>query len=164
MGFVSLERRAALGAVATDLEAGNQHAKAAVLFDLLLQFLEAVAHEFRDLAAAETRHVDVIAFQPPLVIMSLTIDVHQVEFVDHAMAFQEPKRAVDGTTVDAGVQFLCLAQDLAGIEMLAGSLHHAQDCAALLGHPDSAFGKLGLQAARHFSLRKRHRGCRRGRN
>jgi len=153
----SLDGRAAVGAVATDLKAGDQHAKAAILFDLLFQFLEAVAHKFRDLAAAETRHVDVIAFQAPLVVMSLAIDVHQIEFVDHAVPFQKAKRAIDRTTVDAGVQFLRLAQDLAGIEVLTGGFHHAEDSAALLGHPDSAFGKLGLQASRHFSLRQWHK-------
>jgi len=73
------------------------------------------------------------------------------------VAFQKAKGAIDGATVDAGVQFLCLAEDLAGIEMLAGRFHHAEDSAALLGHPDSAFGKLSLQAARHFGLRQWHK-------
>src|SRR5207237_1579635 len=48
------------------------------------------------------------------------------------------------------------AKKLAGIEMLLGGFHNAEDRAALAGHTQSARYKLGLQPTGLFSFRKRH--------
>jgi hypothetical protein len=148
-----LQGSAALGAVTADLKARDEDVEATILFNLLLQLLKAVADKFGNPAAAQAGHVNVVASQPALVVVAFAVDVHQVEFVDQAMALEQAQRAVDRAAVDAGVEFLRLAENLGGVEMLAGGFHDAEDGAALLGHPDAAFGKVGLQAAGNFGLR-----------
>ena len=91
-----------------------------------------------------------VALQLALVVVSLAVDVHQVEFVDQSLPLEQPQRAIDRAAIDAGIDFLRLAQNLAGVEVLAGSLHHAEDGASLLRHANSALGEVRLQSARHF--------------
>ena len=142
-----------MGAVPADFQTRNEDVEAAILFDLLLQPFKTVADKFRDLPATQAGHVNVVASQAPFVVVALAVDVHEVEFVDKAMTLEQAQGAVHRTTVDAGVEFLGLAENLAGVEMLAGSLHDAEDGAALLRHADAAFGKVRLQAAGDFGLR-----------
>ncbi len=123
---------------------------------MLLQPLETIAHEFRDLATAQASHVDVVALQFALVVVTLAVDVHQVEFVDQALALQQLQGAVHRAAVDAGIDLLRLAQNLTGIEMLVGGFDYAQDGAALLRHADAALGEVRLQPARHLGLGKWH--------
>jgi len=147
---------AASGAVPADLQARNQNAEAAISLYLLFESFESVAHKLRDLAAAQACHVNMIACQLALVVMPLAVDVHQIEFIDQALPFQQAQCAVDGAAVDGGIDPLRLAQNLGGIQMLARRLHHAQDGAPLLGHANSAFREMGLQPARHFGLWEWH--------
>jgi hypothetical protein len=46
-----------------------------------------------------------------------------------------------------------LAQELGGIPVFGRSLHHVQDGAPRLHHPDSALREVGLEPAQHFRLR-----------
>jgi hypothetical protein len=135
---------AACRTVAANFKSGEEYPEAAILFDLLLEPLKLVADEFRDLAATKTRHVDVIALQLALVIMALAIDVHQIEFVDQPLPLQQAKRSINRAAVDTRIKFLRLAKNLAGVKMFAGGFHHAENGAALLGHADTALGKVGL--------------------
>jgi hypothetical protein len=82
ISITPLLRPPARRAIASNLKPRDKHPEAAILFDLLLEFLEAVAHELGDLAATKASHVDVVASQTALVVVPLTVDVHQVEFVD----------------------------------------------------------------------------------
>jgi len=82
--------------------------------------------------------------------------MHEVEFINEAVPLEQPQRAIDSTPVNASIELLRFAQNLAGIKVLIGGLNDAQDGAALFGHADTALGEVGLQAARHFGLRKRH--------
>ena len=72
------------------------------------------------------------------------------------MTLQEPQRAVDSAAIYAGIDLLRLAENLAGIEVLARCFHHAENGPALLGHAYSPLGKVGLQSARNFGLWQWH--------
>ena len=80
--------------------------------------VEEIAFEFRDLAAAQAGHVNVVALGATLVEMLLSLHVHEVEFVDQAVALEQAEGAVDGDAINQGVEFASLAQDLAGVEVL----------------------------------------------
>lgn len=94
-----------------------------------------------------------VAVELALIVVAFAVDVHEIEFVDEAVALEELEGAVDGAAVDAGIEFLGFAKKLSSVEMLRGGFHDAQDGAALLGHADSALGEVGLQAAGHLGLR-----------
>src|SRR5215467_11836743 len=79
-------RSAAGRAVAADFKAAHDDVKLAVALDLALEAVEQIAFEFRDLAAAQAGHVDVITLRPALVIVLLALHVRQIKFVDKAMA------------------------------------------------------------------------------
>src|SRR5271166_484223 len=139
-----LLRSPAFRAISADLQPRNQHPEPAVFFNPLFQFFEFVAHELGDLSTAQTRHMDVIASQPALVIMTFAVDVHQIELVNHPMPLEQPQSPVHRAAVYAGIDLLRLAQNLARIQMFAGRLHHAENRAPLLRHTNSALSKLSL--------------------
>ena len=72
--------------------------------------------------------------------MALTLHVHQIQFVDQALAFQQADSAVDRHAVHLGIDSAGLAQNLSGIQMLLCGLDDAENGAALLGHADTALG------------------------
>src|ERR1700680_1426047 len=86
--LVGFFRRAALGAVTADFESRNHDMEAAIPLNLSLQPVEQVAFKFRNLAAAQARHVDVISLGTALVVVLLALHVHQIEFVNQAVPFQ----------------------------------------------------------------------------
>src|SRR5262249_28059063 len=100
----------------------------------------------------------VIALQLAFIIMALAIDVHQIKLVDQTLSLQQAKRSINRAAVNTWIKFLRLAKNLAGVEMFAGSFHHAENGSALLGHADTALGTVGLEPARHFGLGQRHWG------
>jgi hypothetical protein len=108
--------------------------KLAVPLDLSLQTIEKIAFKFRNLAATEARHMDMVSLWTPLIKMLLTLHVHQVEFVDKPVTLEQSEGPVHGDAVDLGIQPSRPAQQLAGIKMLFGGLDHAQDSAALASH------------------------------
>ena len=126
--------------------------EAAVALDLSLQAVKEIALEFRDLAAAQAGHVDVVALRAALVIMFLALHVHEIQFVDQAMSFEQTESAINGDSVDVGIETAGVAQDLAGVEVLFGGFDHAEDGAALVGHAQAAGHKFGLQASGGFAL------------
>src|SRR5262245_44527217 len=87
---------AAIGAVSADFKTAHHDVEAAVALDLSLEPIEEIALEFRDLATTKTSHVNMVALWAPLVIMLLSLHVHQVEFVDQAMPLKQAQRAVYG--------------------------------------------------------------------
>jgi hypothetical protein len=97
-----------------------------------------------------------IALGTTFIVVLLALQVHEVELVNQAVALEQIESAVDGHTIDLGIDPAGMAQDLAGVEVLLGGLHHTQDGATLARHAHSTRHQFGLQAAWGFGLRQRH--------
>jgi len=129
-----------LGAITTDFQPGNHDMELAIALDLSLQSVEEVTFEFSDFAASQTGHMDMISLWSAFVVMFFTLHVHEIEFIHQAMAFEQGQRAVNRDSVNLRIQPAGAAQELAGVEVLLGRFHNAEDGAALASH---------AQAARH---------------
>jgi len=138
---------AALGAIAADFRADHGNLDSAVALDLPLQLLEEAAFEFPHFAAAEAGNVDMIARCMALIEVPVAAEMEQIELVNEPVALQQINRAVNGDAVDAGIEPLRPAENVAGIEMPPRRFHHLEKHAALAGQPDPARGKLLLQPA-----------------
>ena len=79
---------AAVRTVSANFQATHDDVKPAIALDLSFQAIEQLAFEFHDFSAAQARHVDVVALWAALIKMLLALHVHQVEFVDQAIALQ----------------------------------------------------------------------------
>src|ERR1700686_1590253 len=90
-------------AVAANFQPRHHDPKAAVLLHLSFQFLKNVAYELHDLAATQAGHVDVIPIQLALVVVTLAVDVHQIEFVNETVPLQQLQRPVDRAAIYARV-------------------------------------------------------------
>lgn len=97
-----------------------------------------VANELGDFSTAEACGVDVVTLGFSFVIVSLAMDVHEIEFIDQAMPLEQLESPVNRTAIDRRVEAPRLAQDLRGIEMTRCRLDHLQDRLPLLGQPNSA--------------------------
>jgi len=53
---------------------------------------------------------DMVAVQFALVIVSLAVDMHKVEFVDQSVPLEQLQGSIDRAAIDAGIQLLRLAQ------------------------------------------------------
>ena len=95
---------AAGAAVAADFQAGNNDVEAAIALDLSFEAIEEITFEFGDFSAAQAGHVDMVPLGATFVIMLLALQVHEVEFVNQAVAFQEIQRAVDGHAIDLRIE------------------------------------------------------------
>ena len=115
--------------------------------DLFLELFVEAGLELADLAATQTGDVDVVAGAVGFVIVAITTEVQEVEFVDEAFFFEEVYGAVDGDEVDGGVDFLGTSEDLIDVEMLLGGVHDFQDDAALASEANSLFPKGLLEVA-----------------
>ncbi|HVO59740.1 MAG TPA: hypothetical protein VMT53_02325 [Terriglobales bacterium] len=134
----------ALGAIATDFEAGNNDMKAAIPLDLAFQSVEQIALEFSNAPATQAGHMDVIAPRTPFIEMLLALEVHEVKFIHKSMALQQAEGTVNSHAIDIGINLARSPQDLGGVQMLLRNLDDRQDSPALASH---------AQAARHeFSL------------
>jgi hypothetical protein len=147
---------AAGGAVSADFEAGDNDVEAAIALDLSFKAVEQIAFEFEDLAAAETRHVDVISLRATFVVVFFTLQMHEIELVDQTLALEQVEGAVDGDTIDLGIELSGTAKDSGGVEVLLGGFDDAEDHFALAGHAKAAGHELGLEATGLLGLRKRH--------
>ena len=148
--------RAALRAIAAYFKPADHDVKLAVALDLAFQSVEEIAFEFEDFAAAQARHVDVIALRTPLVEMLLALHVHEIEFVNKNMALEQLERTVHGHAIDPSIQLAGVPQDLRGIQVLLGSFNHAQDSTPLVRQPHTARGERGLQTSGSFGFGKGH--------
>src|ERR1700682_334086 len=93
---------------------------------------------------------------PAFVEVFLALHMHQVEFVNQAVPFQKSKRAVDRDPVNLRVETAGTPQQLAGIEVLLGGFHHAEDGAALTRHAQSARHEFSLQTSRNLGFGQWH--------
>ena len=103
--------------------------------------------------------MNVVPLRTPFIEVFFTLHVHEVEFVNQAVALKQIQRAIDRYAVNAGVEAAGLAKDLRGIEVLLRSLYHAENGAALVGHAQAAGHEFGLQASGNFGLRQRDGDC-----
>ncbi len=94
--------------------------------------------------------MDVVAAQLALIIVAFAVDVHQVELVDHPLPLKQMQGPVYRAAVDGGVDFLCLAQNLAGVEVLLGGFDDCENGPSLLGHADARGWPVALAGAREF--------------
>jgi hypothetical protein len=133
-----LIRGAALGAITTDFQPGDYNMEAAVSLNLPLQAIKEIAFEFRNLAAAQARHVDVVPLWAAFVEVLLALHVHQVEFVHKSVPLQEAQSAIHGYPVNSGVHLSRVAKDLRGIKVLLRIFDNFEDGAALPGQAKAA--------------------------
>lgn len=142
----------AFRAITADLKPRDQDVKLAFALDLSLKPLEKIALELKYLAAAEACHMQMIALRTALVVVFLSLEMHQVQFINQAVALQQVQCAIDSDPVNVGIKPSRLAQNLAGIEVLLSSLDYAQDRPALTSHAQSTGHQLSLQPAGLFGL------------
>jgi len=74
------------GAISADFHACDGNLEAAVLLHLFFQVVEESAFELRDSATTQTGHVHVLARCFALVKMFLTLEMHQIEFINQSMS------------------------------------------------------------------------------
>ena len=84
-----LVRSAACGAVPTDLQAADEDVKLTLALDLAFEALEQVAFEFRNFAATEACHMNVVTLRSALIKVLLALHVHEVEFINQAVTLQQ---------------------------------------------------------------------------
>jgi hypothetical protein len=135
-------------AVAADFGASDGDFHAAIGFDLALELFEKAALYFPDLAAAEAGDMDVVAGTVAFVVVLVTVDVEQIEFIDQAVFFEQIERAVDGDAMNARIDSLSALEDRASIEMALGIVHHLDQNAALASEPDATRDEGCLKTAR----------------
>lgn len=139
-------------AIPADFQSRHRNPEAAVLRHLTFKILKNIADELHDPATTKTCDMDVVAVDLALVIMALAMNVHEIEFVDQAVALEQAQSPIDGAAVDTGIKFFRFAEKLRGVQMFGRGFHNAKDGTALLRHANAAFGEMGLQATRYFSL------------
>ena len=67
------------------------------------------------------------------VVVLLAFQMHQVEFVNKAVALQEIEGAIDGGAVDGGLALAGESEERGGVQMLVGALDDFEEDAALGG-------------------------------
>src|SRR5438552_18643124 len=102
--------------------------------------------------------MDMVSLRPSFVEVFLALHVHQVQFVNQAVALEQTESAVDGDAVNAGIEAAGLAKNLSGVKVLLGCFYHGENSAPLVGHAQPARHQFRLQASRSFSLRQGHGG------
>lgn len=108
----------AMGAVAANLGALDHNLETEDSLDLSLEILEGFAEKFFDAAATKTDDVCVLALHLCLVIVLVTVDVHQVELIDETAGFQHLQRTVYRNPVQAGVDLPSHKIEALGIQVL----------------------------------------------
>jgi hypothetical protein len=125
--------------------AGDGDEEVAVAGDLVFELIVEMAFEFADFAAPQAGDMDVIARPVGFVVMAVTAEMEQVEFVDEAVFLQKINGAVDSDQVDVFVQLLGAFEDLVNIEVLLSIVHNLEDDATLTGETDSALAQSLLE-------------------
>ena len=121
-------------AVTTNFEARNDDVKSAVALNLPFQSIKEVTFELGDLPATKTCHVNVISLGSSLIVVLLTLQMHEIELIYKPVTLEEIERAIDSSSIDLRIQSTCLAEDLAGVQMLLSGLDDTQNRTALARH------------------------------
>jgi len=123
---------AALSAVPSDFQTGNNDVESTVTLDLPLEAVEEIAFKFQYLSAPKACHMDVIALRASFIEVLLPLHVHQVEFVHQSVPLQQLERSIDSNAVDARIYLASMPENLRRIQMLLRSLDYAKNGFALM--------------------------------
>ena len=141
------------GAVAANFKAGDDDVELAIALDLALQAVKKVALEFHDLPAPKAGHVNMVALRTPLVKMFFPFHVHEIQFINEAVAFEKIERAVHGDPIDLRIELAGATENLASVQVLFSSFDDAENGAPLPRHAQAPRHQFGLQASWSFGLR-----------
>lgn len=81
--------RSALSAISANFQSTYQDVKLALALDLTFKPIEQIAFKLGDLSTAQAGHVNMISLRPPLVKMFFALHVHEIKFIDQAVALQQ---------------------------------------------------------------------------
>ncbi len=98
-------RRTALGAVAAHFQARDQDMETAIALNLAFEPIEQDTLEFRNAAAPQARHVDMVTLGSSFVEVLFAFHVHVVKFIYQAMALEQAERPVNRDAIDMRVDF-----------------------------------------------------------
>jgi two-component SAPR family response regulator len=124
-----------LRAVTTDFQSRNDNMEPAIALNLTLQSIEKIAFKFGDLPATKACHVNVISLGSSLIVVLLTLQMHEIELIYKPVTLEQIERAIDRNSIDLRIQSTRLAEDLAGVQMLLSGLDDTQNRTALARHP-----------------------------
>lgn len=109
--------------------------KPAIALNLTLQSIEKIAFKFGDLPATKACHVNVISLGSSLIVVLLTLQMHEIELIYKPVTLEQIERAIDRNSIDLRIQSTRLAENLAGVQMLLSGLDDTQNRTALARHP-----------------------------
>ena len=91
---------------------------AEVARDLFLELFVETGLKLADLAAAQTRDMDVVARAVALVVVAVAAQVPKVEFIDEALLLEQVDGAINGYEVHVRIDFARTFEDLVHVEVL----------------------------------------------
>jgi hypothetical protein len=106
--------------------------------DLPLQTLKCGTIEFLDFPALETRKMKMVLLCLDLVVVFLTVEVHQVELIDQPHALEQLKRPVDGGTINLGVPLASSRQQGCSVKVGICKLNGFDQRASLRGQTNAS--------------------------
>ena len=111
--LVGRNRGTARRAVTANLQTRDQYVKLTIALDLTLEPVEEIAFKFRNLAATQAGHVNMIPLRASLVEVFLPLHVHKIQFINQPMPFQQIQGPINRHTIDLRIQFASAAEELA---------------------------------------------------
>jgi hypothetical protein len=91
--------------------------------------------------------MDVVARAVAFVEMLVAAEVQKIEFIDKAVALEQVESAVNGDTMNAGIDFLRAFEDGAGVEVAFRVVHYFEQDFSLAREAYAALFQSGLEAA-----------------
>ena len=101
--------------------------------DLALQSLEGGTNELLNLPAIKARKMEMLFLSPDLVVVLFTVEVHQVQFIDHPEALQQLDGSVRRSSIDIRISNARQLQQAFRVQMTRRLLNGLNQCAALCG-------------------------------
>ena len=93
-------------AVAANFGSRNQNLKSKRRFHLPANFLQRLAKKLLDATASQADDVCVFLLQAGLIVMLISTEMHQVQFVDQTALFQHLESAVNSDSIELRVYLL----------------------------------------------------------
>ena len=91
---------AACRAISSYLKSRDNYVVVTIPAQLFLQRLEKLAFELCDFPTAQARHVNVVARESSLIVVTFALNMHQIELVNKAVTFQESQGSIHGAAID----------------------------------------------------------------
>jgi hypothetical protein len=130
-------RCTALSATATNLEPNHSNLECPQPGDFRFQTLKHGAREFLNLAALKARQMNVVDIRFRLVEVLLTVQMHQIQFVNQTQLLEKLDGSVNRRPIDPSVVLLRHCQQRGSIEMAIGFLDRLNQDSALTGNADT---------------------------